>query len=103
MEQLSSRWMDFHEIWYLNIFRKFVEEVQISLKSDENNVYFTWRPLYIYKLSPWILLKMINVSDKSYREDQNTSYFQLRFSESRAVYEVMWKNMVEPDRPQMTI
>jgi hypothetical protein len=25
------------------------------------------------------------------------------FSENRAVYEIMWKNMVEPDRPQMTI
>jgi hypothetical protein len=25
------------------------------------------------------------------------------FSESRDVYETMWKNMVEPDRPQMTI
>jgi hypothetical protein len=27
----------------------------------------------------------------------------LFFSENRAVYEIMWKNMVEPDRPQMTI
>jgi hypothetical protein len=25
------------------------------------------------------------------------------FSENRAVYEKMWKNMVQPDRPQMTI
>ena len=25
------------------------------------------------------------------------------FSENRAVYEIMWKIMVEPDRPQMTI
>ena len=25
------------------------------------------------------------------------------FSENRAVYEIMWKNMVEPGRPQMTI
>jgi hypothetical protein len=25
------------------------------------------------------------------------------FSESRAVCEIMWKNMVQPDRPQMTI
>jgi len=25
------------------------------------------------------------------------------FFESRAVYEIMWKNMVEPDRPQITI
>ena len=24
-------------------------------------------------------------------------------SENRAVYGIMWKNMVEPDRPQMTI
>jgi hypothetical protein len=23
--------------------------------------------------------------------------------ENRAVYEIMWKNMVQPDRPQMTI
>jgi hypothetical protein len=25
------------------------------------------------------------------------------FPENRAVYEMMWKNIVEPDRPQMTI
>ena len=25
------------------------------------------------------------------------------FFENRAVYEMMWKNIVEPDRPQMTI
>jgi len=27
----------------------------------------------------------------------------LFFSENLAVYEITWKNMVEPDRPQMTI
>jgi hypothetical protein len=25
------------------------------------------------------------------------------FSENRAVYEIKWKHMVEPERPQMTI
>ena len=25
------------------------------------------------------------------------------FSENLAIYEIMWKNMVEPERPQMTI
>jgi len=25
------------------------------------------------------------------------------FSENRGICEIMWKNMVEPDRPQMTI
>jgi hypothetical protein len=25
------------------------------------------------------------------------------FPENRAVYEIMWKNMVQPDRPQMAV
>jgi len=40
MEQLSSHWTKFHEILYLNI-RKFVEKIKFSLKSDNNNGYFT--------------------------------------------------------------
>ena len=34
MEHLGSHWTDFHEIWYLNIFRKSIVNVQVSLKSD---------------------------------------------------------------------
>ena len=43
--------------------------------------------------------------DKSCREDQNTHFVSSNFffSKNRAVYEVMWKNTVLPDRPQMTI
>jgi len=41
MEQLGSQWTDFHEIWYLTIFRKSVEKIQFSLKYDNNNGYFT--------------------------------------------------------------
>jgi len=32
----------------LSIFRKYVEKIQVSLKSDKNNGYFTWRPIYIF-------------------------------------------------------
>ena len=39
---------DFHEIWYLSIFRASVEKIQIILKSDDNNRHFTWRPIYIF-------------------------------------------------------
>ena len=41
---------------------------------------------------------------KVYRGNQNT-HFMLRifFSENRAVYEMMWKNNVEPGRPQLRI
>jgi hypothetical protein len=29
MERLDSHWMDFHKIWYLNIFHKSVEKIQV--------------------------------------------------------------------------
>jgi hypothetical protein len=45
MEQLGLHWTDFHKIWYLSIFKKFVQKMKISLKCD--NRYFTWRPTYI--------------------------------------------------------
>ena len=49
------------------------------------------------------ILRMRNVWDKSCRESQNTFMFSNSPPENRAVYEIMWKNIVEPDRPQMTI
>jgi len=38
---------DFHEILYLSAFKKYVMKIQIWLKRDKNNGYFTWRPEYI--------------------------------------------------------
>jgi len=47
---------------------------------------------------------MINVSDKICRENQNTFFVQyLFFPENFTIYEIMGENIVEPDRPQMTI
>ena len=34
---------------------------------------------------------------------KHTFYDQQLFPESRAVYKKMWENIVEPDRPHMTI
>ena len=48
VEQLGSHWADFHEILNLNIFRKYVEKIKVSLKPNKNNGYFTWRAVYIY-------------------------------------------------------
>ena len=45
---------------------------------------------------------MRNISDKSCRETQNTHFMFSNLSfKNRAVYEIMWKNMVHPGRPQM--
>jgi hypothetical protein len=59
--------------------------------------------MYIYDNisldSSWYDKYFTNIVDKF-----KTQFFiQNIFSENRAVCEVMWKNMVEPDRPQVTI
>jgi len=40
---------------------------------------------------------------KLYRTSQNTFLLNNFCYENRTVYEITWKDMVEPDRPQMTI
>ena len=41
---------------------------------------------------------------QSCRENQNTHLYSITFFlENLTVYEIMWKDIVEPDRPQMTI
>jgi hypothetical protein len=51
-----------------------------------------------------ILLRMRNISDKNCREKQNTHFMSGKnYFENGTVYEIKCKNMVEPDRPQMTI
>jgi hypothetical protein len=45
MEQLCSHWMDFEQFEY---FRKFVEKIQVSLKSDNSYGFFTRRLGYSY-------------------------------------------------------
>jgi len=41
MAQLGCHWTDFKEIWYMSIFRKCVEEIQVPLNSDKNNGHIT--------------------------------------------------------------
>ena len=48
VEQRGCHWTDFCEIWCLSIFWKSVEKIQVSLKSDKNNGYFTWRSICIF-------------------------------------------------------
>jgi hypothetical protein len=47
---------------------------------------------------------MKNVSDKSRREKQNTHFGSVSFFfENRAMYEIMWENIVKRGRPNMVI
>jgi hypothetical protein len=104
MEQLGTHFKDFREIWYFNIFRKYVEKINVSLKSDKNNGYFTRRLTYIYEcLAKFVLEWEIFQTKIVEKIKPHIFVFNNFFPENRAVCERMWKNMVEPDRPQMTI
>jgi hypothetical protein len=46
---IAQKSHEFHEILYLSTFRKFVEKIRVSLKSDKNNEYFTCGLTYIYE------------------------------------------------------
>jgi hypothetical protein len=102
-EQLGSHWLDFHEIWYFSTFRKFVEKIQVQLKSDKNNGYCTSRHMYVYDNTSLNFSYNEKFSDRLCRGTQNTHcMLNIFFFENRDVYEIMWKHSVEPDRPQMT-
>ena len=112
------------------VFRKFVEKIQISLKSDKNTGTLHEDVFTFMTISRSILLRMRNVLDKSCRENQNTHsafnicspkiesfmrrlkyavqrvrpfYVSYILYENCAVYDIISKNMVDPWRPQMTI
>jgi len=55
----------------LEYFWKSVIKIQVSLKSDRNNRYLTWRPISICHS---LLLLTTNVSDRSCRENHNTHF-----------------------------
>jgi len=49
-----------------------------------------------------IVFKMTNFSVKSGRENESTYFAFNKFFDSRVVYGIMWKNIIQPDRSQMT-
>ena len=81
VEKLDSYWEDFHGIWYLIIFRKSVEKIQVSLKLTKNNGQYDQYTLLI-NLDHFVL--------ECFRENLNTHFCSLTlfffFFENRAIY-----------------
>jgi hypothetical protein len=84
MEQLVSHWMDFHEIWYLKIYRKYFEKIQVSLTSDKNNKYVVRRPIHVFIISRSILFYNGKFLDKKTNFNFNNFFFL-----NPAFYEIM--------------
>ena len=64
------------DIW--GFFEK-LEKIQISLKSDMNTGYFTWRPKYIFIQSRPFLLRITNVSHKKLHRKQKHTLCSVTF------------------------
>jgi hypothetical protein len=82
----------------LSIFRKSVDKITISLKSDKNNGYFIWRRFHLYDnisiIPPW---NEKCFSQKLQRKSKHTFYVQQLFSENRALYEIMSRSVEESE------
>jgi len=82
--------------FYIWLFFENLAKIQLLLKSDKYNIYFTWRPKYIVIISHSILLGMRNVSDKRCRNQTHIIYNNLFWKLCH-----LWN--VEQGRPQMII
>ena len=84
--------MDFCEIWCLSIFPKSIVKILVLLKSDKNNGCFTWRPMYFFIKSCWILRTMFQTQDV--QKVITCILYIITFFQTYAVFEIFWKNML---------
>ena len=93
-EHRVPHWMDFHEVWYLNVFRNSIEKVQASLKFGNNTLREDRYTFLIVSRS--ILFRVRNFSPQTVdRTKQNTFYFQQMLFGNHVVYEIIWENTVQ--------
>jgi hypothetical protein len=75
-----------------DLFRKSIEKIQFSLKSDKNKWYFTWIRFHIYDNYSINSLRMRNVVDKFVAEkSKHTFYLQQHFSKIVPFMRQFWK------------
>jgi hypothetical protein len=67
------------------MFRKSIEKIQVSLKSDKNNGCCPWRPIYILIVSRSFALRMWNIFDNICRENKKNILFSLTLFFSKIV------------------
>jgi hypothetical protein len=87
----------FGHFWFLRFFRTSVQEIQVELKIHKITVLLIKTSVY-YNVS---LNVLEGFQTRLYRSSKYTLRFNF-FSENSAVYENMWKNMVQTERTQMT-
>jgi hypothetical protein len=98
MVQLGFHWTDFDETRCSNFYRKSVEKIQVSLKSDKNNGYFTWRRFDIFD----DISLNSSYNEKCFRQKVVKRMKPHIFMFNNLFPKIAPKNVVENERPQMT-
>jgi len=102
--KLSSHWPDFHEVRYLTIFRKCVEKIKVSLKSDKNNEYFTEDQYTFFLIYLHQFFSELQILQTKFAEKIKTHILCPKpFSKSRTVHEITCKNIVRAGYATMKI
>jgi len=100
MEQLDSNWVDFNEIWYLNIFRKSFENSLIKIHKN-NGTLREDQCTFFYHIS-LNFHRMRNSSDE-FVEKKHILPFILLFSRKSCLLRDNVMKYSKPGRPQMTM
>ena len=90
----ASAWRIFMKFYISLFFPKYVEKIRVSLKSDKNNKYFTWRPVYIYDIS-LNYFQNANCFTQNFWHGQNTHFVFSNFFSPRKSYRLWDKSNVE--------
>ena len=102
MEQHGFHWTDFHKIWYEHFWKSVGKNssfIKILQKAGTLHEY-----LHTFMVIPrWIRLTMRNVSGKSCRQNRKTHFMSNKVFPKIGPFMATWRNMVQPERPQMTI
>jgi hypothetical protein len=85
------------------IFRKYVEKTEDSLISKKNIWYFTWDRHTFVIISRSVSSKWEKFLAEFVEKIKTHTVYSASFYENRDFYEIMRKNMVKPDMPQMAV
>jgi len=72
----------------------------IKIRQEQQVLYMKMN-IHFFIISHSFLLRMKNVSDKSCKGNPNSHFILNNFSFNVTIYEILWKNIVHPSRPQM--
>jgi hypothetical protein len=98
-EQLGSQWTDLHEIWYLTILRNSVQKLKFNYSLTRiTGISHEHKCTFFLSYFVLLLLKMRNFqAERLYRKYKKKFMISIFFN--RAFYEIMWKNIILPDKP----